>query len=167
MPSPPHHHIGKIYDFAIPQQQTRAAECVAHTVRVGDLFLNRIVAICHQHGLSGLEANVLSVLLNAEEPLPPYVISERLLVTRGAITKVLDTLAERGLVQRIAHQQDRRMLLIELMDEGLRVLEQYKPDLSRQSAQWVDTLNEEEQEMLIHLLKKLQPPPETSHPTAP
>ncbi len=151
------HQIGRTFDIDLPEHLSRANECVVHLVRTGDLFLERIIEITQRHGLSGLEGNVLSALYAAGEPLPPHVISERLLVTRGAITKVLDALVERAYVRRFAHQQDRRMLLIELTDAGLMVMEEYKPDLYEQSAQWVSQLNDEEQNTLIALLKKLQP----------
>ncbi|GCE03545.1 MarR family winged helix-turn-helix transcriptional regulator [Dictyobacter aurantiacus] len=153
----PSHQIGRTFDIDLPEHLSRANECIIHLVRIGDLFLERIIAVTQQHGLSGLEANVLSVLYAAREPLPPHVISERLLVTRGAITKVLDGLVERGYVRRFAHQYDRRMLLIELTDDGLTVMKQYKPDMYHQSAQWVQSLSDEEQEILVMLLKKLQP----------
>lgn len=151
------HQIGRTFEIDLPEHLSRANECVVHLVRTGDLFLGRIIEITQRHGLSGLEGNVLSVLYTVNEPLPPHVISERLLVTRGAITKVLDGLVERGYVRRFAHQQDRRMLLIELTDAGLAVLKEYKPDLYEQSAQWVNALSDEEQDALIALLKKLQP----------
>lgn len=151
------HQISRTFDIDLSEHLPRANECIVHLVRIGDLFLERIIAVTQQHGLSGLEANVLSVLYAATEPLPPHAISERLLVTRGAITKVLDGLVERGYVRRFAHQYDRRMLLIALTNDGLSVMKQYKPDMYHQSAQWVQPLSDEEQETLIILLKKLQP----------
>lgn len=88
----------------------------------------------------------LEILRGAREPLPPHVISQRLCVTRGTVTGVLDTLEQHGLVRRLAHPDDRRKLLVEITEPAVRLLDDLLPRLHRLEREWLDCLSPSEQE---------------------
>jgi DNA-binding MarR family transcriptional regulator len=100
--------------------------------------------------------NALEILRGAGEPLPPSVVSERLLVTRATVTSLVDSLERRGLVRRGPHPADRRMLLVQLTPEGRAVLEEFMPWLHHTERSWLAGLDEGEKEQLILLLGKVQ-----------
>src|SRR5262245_57040209 len=56
--------------------------------------------------LSAAASQILAIVEGAREPLPPHVIAERLLVTSGTMTSLLDTLERRGLIRRVPHPTD-------------------------------------------------------------
>jgi DNA-binding MarR family transcriptional regulator len=68
----------------------------------------------------GLSAGELLALahLSVDGPLGPTELTHRLHMTTGAMTAMLDRLAERGFVVREPHASDRRRIMVRLSDEG-------------------------------------------------
>jgi DNA-binding MarR family transcriptional regulator len=56
--------------------------------------------------------------------LPLGKISDRLQVHRASVTNVIDKLADRGYVERVGHERDRRAILARITKEGRRVARQ-------------------------------------------
>jgi len=136
--------------------QERATACVVNLIRTGGLLDGRAAEVVRPYGISAAGANVLAILAGAGEPLPPNVISSRLLVTRGAVTQLLDSLEKRSLIRRISHPGDRRMLLIEITDQGIETHQQFQPTLYQHDVEWMGGLSGEEQARLLTLLHKVQ-----------
>ncbi len=133
-----------------------ASEGVANLIRTGEILLTQVSTLLRHYGLSLTAVNILTILSGAGEPLPPHEIGERLLITRGGITQLLDTLQKRSLVRRVAHPHDRRMLLIEITDEGKQLIQAVQPELFRYDVLWMDGLDTQEQKLLVELLGKIQ-----------
>jgi DNA-binding MarR family transcriptional regulator len=114
------------------------------------------VRLLRCYGLSPSGFNVLEILRGSFEPLPPSVITDHMLITRGTMTKVLDSLEKSGLVRRTIHPRDRRMLLIEITEEGARRMNALLPRLHQLERQWFDVLTSDEQETLVRLLGSVQ-----------
>src|SRR5438874_1735159 len=66
------------------------------------------------HRLSGTAKQALAILDGAGEPLEPGVIADRLIITSGSTTSLLDTLEKAGLVRRTRHPEDRRKVLVDI-----------------------------------------------------
>jgi len=110
-----------------------------------------------EHGLSGTAKQALCVIEGAGEPLEPSVIAERLIITTGSMTSMLNTLEQRGLVRRQPHPEDRRKLLISITAEGTAIVDGMTPALhSRERTIICDALTEPEQRQLRMLLAKVQ-----------
>ncbi len=87
-------------------------------------------------------------------PIETRAIATSQGVTRATVTSSVDTLERRGFVRRMAHEADRRLVLVELTAEGLACIEQVYPRFNREiEAGIVAGLTEEEQEQLAHLLR--------------
>lgn len=119
--------------------------------------------VAHEHdrlfrpfGLTGPAYNVLVILAGAGEPLPPYVIGDRLLVTRGTVTGLLDTLERKGLVSRQPHPDDRRMLLVELTPAARPLMRQVAATVLPAQAEFMAGLSTAEKDDLVRLLGKVQ-----------
>jgi DNA-binding MarR family transcriptional regulator len=56
--------------------------------------------------------------------LPLGKISDRLQVHRASVTNVIDKLADRGYVERVSHERDRRAILARITKEGKRAARQ-------------------------------------------
>ena len=67
-------------------------------------------------GLTFVEYTVLRVL--DDGPKSPSRLAEYVVRTTGGMTKIVDRLAKRGLVVRVADPDDRRGVLVELTGEG-------------------------------------------------
>ena len=107
-------------------------------------------------GLSTATFNVLMILEGSREPLCPYEIGERLLVTRGTVTGLLDSLEKQGLVRRVPHPADRRMLQIELTETARSLLADVWHEHFPAEDEMTSVLTDREKETLVRLLGKLQ-----------
>jgi MarR family 2-MHQ and catechol resistance regulon transcriptional repressor len=113
--------------------------------------------MAREHGIPSATAfNVLTILHGAGEPLPPSVIADRMIVTRGTMTSVLDSLQRHGLVRRVPHASDRRMVLVEITREGISSVEAVLPRFHDAEQRWMSCLTVEEQHSLLHMIALLQ-----------
>lgn len=139
-----------------PAASARATECAMNLVRTTDLLEKRIARLLQPYGLSPATGLVLSVLADAEAPVAPNAIAERLIISRASVTSLIDSLEKRGYVKRQPHVSDRRMLSIELTDAGRKVAEEFRPVVHQHEAVWLGVLGEGEQEELIRTLHRVQ-----------
>lgn len=134
----------------------RATECAMNLVLTADLIVKRISVLLQPFGLSPASGLVLSILADSEAPLPPNKIADRLIISRATVTGLVDSLEGRGYAQRIPHQSDRRMLLVQLTDKGRQVANQFRPIVHQHQKLWLEVLSEDEQQRLIDSLQRLQ-----------
>ena len=88
-------------------------------------WLNRLpaagvgIAVDYQqsYGLSYVDAKALELLYSA--PMGPRQLAEKLQMSPAGITKLVDRLERRGLVQRRRHPADRRRSLVFVTDKAL------------------------------------------------
>jgi len=70
-----------------------------------------------EFGLSIMEYRILKTL-NNEGPQPMIKLAEANLITQGWVTSIVDKLEEKGLVNRIRSQEDRRVINIVVTERG-------------------------------------------------
>ena len=110
-----------------------------------------------QYQLSPSARGVLAVVEGAGQPLEPSVIAERLVVTTGSMTSLLDNLEKRGLIRRLPHPHDRRKLLIDITPAAQTIVDELLPALHTRERDVIgDALTAAEQRSLLRSLAKLQ-----------
>lgn len=139
-----------------PGASLKATESAMNLVRTADLLVKRIAVLVQPFELTPSSGLALGILADAEAPLPPNLIAERLIISRASVTSLLDSLERRGYVRRLPHSTDRRMLLIELTDAGRQVAHECRLLVHQQQKAWLATLTEHEQDQLINALHRLQ-----------
>jgi len=139
-----------------PGASPTATESAMNLARTADMLVKRIGELVAPFGLSPSSALALGILADAEAPLPPHQIAEKLIISRATITGLLDSLEKRGYVRRVPHTSDRRMLLIELTDSGRQVAHDFRLRVHQQQKAWLAALSQPEQEQLIGALHRLQ-----------
>ena len=91
---------------------------VAMAVRRLDLMMSQMhLEMCERLGLSAAELLALAHL-SVDGPLGPTELTRRLHMTTGAMTAMLDRLAERDYVVREPHETDRRRIVVRLTAAG-------------------------------------------------
>lgn len=110
--------------------------------------------ILKESGLSNSEYRTLAIL-DRQEGERLTAISERLLLSKSTITRVIDGLEDRGWVERIPDPHDRRALRVVLTDKG--AAERQRISWAHQEAldQVFQHLEEREQEYLRVILCSL------------
>lgn len=133
-----------------------ASEIVVGVIGLGSVLVSRAERWARPHGIPSASAlQVLAILESAGNALPPSVITERMLVTKGALTGIIDSLERRGLVRRRPHPTSRRMLLVAITPLGRKRLRVFIPLLNRNEERFVSVLSEREQRQFLRLLARL------------
>ncbi|WP_084410883.1 MarR family winged helix-turn-helix transcriptional regulator [Paenibacillus glacialis] len=113
-------------------------------------------------GLNSTEFGVLDLLYH-KGPQPLQKIGEKVLISSGNITYVVDKLQNKNLLVRIASPDDRRVIFADLTDEGRAFIEEVFPQHQTTIVDSVGGLDEEEKTQAIELLKKLGLSAENKH----
>lgn len=121
---------------------SRATEVALGLLRTNDLFAAATAALLRPHGLTQSSYNVLRILRGAgDEGLPCAQIGQRMVSRVPDVTRLVDRLVERGLVDRQRSESDRRVVWIRLLPTGrelLAELDQPIEDLNRQLCSGLD-----------------------------
>src|SRR3954447_17623469 len=150
--------VGADFEAEYPGADALATECFVNLWRAAELLVglhNRHTM--DQYQLSPSARDVLAVVEGAGQPLEPSVIAERLVVTTGSMTSLLDNLEKRGLGPRLPHPDDRRKLLIDITPDARAVVDELLPTLHARERDVIGAaLTASEQRTLLRLLAKLQ-----------
>ena len=107
--------------------------------------------------LSQSARQILAIIEGAGEPLEPTVIAERLLITTGSVTSLLDNLERRALIRRQPHPHDRRKLLVDITPAAQAIVDELLPSLHAREQDVISAaLSVKEQRELRRLIAKLQ-----------
>jgi DNA-binding MarR family transcriptional regulator len=95
---------------------------VTSIMRVQQILLARLNGLLEPFDLTFARYEALMLLFYSRRgELPLGKISDRLQVHRASVTNVVDKLAERGYVERMQHETDRRAVLARITKRGRRI----------------------------------------------
>lgn len=107
-----------------------------------------------RHGLGATEFAVMEVLFH-RGPLMIGEVSERVLLTSGSTTYVVDKLEGRGLLHRRACREDRRVTYVDLTEEGRALMGEIFPEHAEALRRAMEGLTTEEKRIAAALLRRL------------
>lgn len=161
--------VGDEFEDEYPGASALATECYANLLRAGDLLMelhNRQTREDYQ--LSPSARQILAIIEGAGQPLEPSVIAERLLITTGSMTSLLDTLAKRGLIRRLPHPGDRRKLLVDITPDAQAIVDDFLPSFHARERELISSaLTPAEQRQLLGLVAKIQQAATQASPAPP
>ncbi len=106
------------------------------------------------HGLNVTEFAVLELLFH-KGAMPLQQIGQRILLTSGSMTYVIDRLVEKGFVERQRCAKDQRIFYATLTELGQTLMIETFPKHEQTICQLMSVLSESEQEIVIQSLKKI------------
>ncbi len=106
-------------------------------------------------GLTPSQADVIFALGNAGGANFKE-ISRMTLITKGTLTGVVDRLAQKGLVERVASTEDRRSIRLVLTREGQTVFEREFPRQMSYLKQRFDRLSKAEMQAAARMLRRVR-----------
>jgi DNA-binding MarR family transcriptional regulator len=149
--------VGGGFSAEFPGAVASSAEAAANLVRTATELLNELqrrrTAIAP---VSASAFQALAVIEGAGEPLPSHVIADRLLVSTASMTSLLDTLERRGFAARLPHPNDRRKILVEITDDGRRVVDRMLPVVHAADTEAFSGLTETERQVMIDVLTRVR-----------
>jgi DNA-binding MarR family transcriptional regulator len=125
-------------------------------LRAGNGVRRRMAGVLASAQLTLQQYNVLRILRGADpERLPTLEIAERMIERTPGITRLMDGLARKGLVDRERSAADRRTVLCGITPAGLGLLAELDQPVDDSDRSAVASLSEEEQATLVALLKRI------------
>ncbi|WP_034045302.1 MarR family winged helix-turn-helix transcriptional regulator [Wocania ichthyoenteri] len=104
-------------------------------------------------GISPQQYNILRILRGTDKPLKVQTIKDRMIDRAPNATRLMDKLCAKQLIERIPCPSDRRVVHIQIMKEGLTLLQKISKDLN---TDLLEHLTEQEAQQLSDLLDKIR-----------
>ncbi|MEZ0247482.1 MAG: MarR family winged helix-turn-helix transcriptional regulator [Methylophilaceae bacterium] len=138
------------------EMDVTAVQTFLNLLRVASDVIENLDACLARHDLLQGRWWVL-ILLMREQNLTasPSVLAEKAGVTRATMTGLLDSLERTGLIERIPHDEDRRMLNVRLTEKGQQRLDEVMPDYYSRVALVMKELSENDRNLLMEMLQKV------------
>ena len=114
-------------------------------LRTADVLLRRMNSIVQPFGITLQQFNVLRILPGGgKRGLPTLEIGERMLVATFQITRILDRLEKKKLIQRERDQSDRRHVFCTLANQGASILKDLDEPMTSGDEQYLKMLTPNE-----------------------
>ena len=105
--------------------------------------------------LSITEFSVLEVLFYQGKQTIQQ-IGNRILISSGSMTYVIDKLEQKGMIKRNDCKEDRRVIHITLTTGGMEMMENIMPKYQDMVDSFFEDLTEDESELMIHFFNKVR-----------
>ena len=140
-----------------PSIDTGPLEVTGRLSRIGPLLGRRQEAVFSRFGVNRGEVGALSALRVSGPPhrLSPTRLGRGLMLSSAGVTSRIDRLERRGLVRCLPDPDDRRGVIVELTDEGARLVDEAVAAVAESDRQLLARLDADEIAQLQALLKKL------------
>ncbi|MGE3819621.1 MAG: MarR family winged helix-turn-helix transcriptional regulator [Isosphaeraceae bacterium] len=146
--------LKKRLPFATPWE-----EVLLNLRRTDDQLQAAFARLFKAHGLSDPSYNVLRILRGEGAPLPCLEIAGRMVTRLPDVTRLIDRLESKGLVQRSRTEEDRRVVLIAITAAGLTLLASLDEPVQSLTRELLGHLSHEELDQLNALLVKARRAP--------
>jgi len=107
-----------------------------------------------KNNLGITEFSVLEVLYHMDKSTIQQ-IGSKILISSGSMTYIIDKLEQRGLLIRSACPDDRRVIHVALTNDGNKLMDNIMPKHRELVDYLLGSLNDDEANMLVALLKKI------------
>jgi len=122
--------------------------------RAHSMFLDIMEPMIEERGFSWIQYVVLAALRDGIA-VNPKTICAQIRHDSGALTRVIDQLAERGLLERVRRDRDRRKVELQLTPAGRETIESIIPLIVDKLNEILTDFSKAELQELLRLLVKL------------
>ncbi|MFK5959529.1 MAG: MarR family transcriptional regulator [Lutibacter sp.] len=103
--------------------------------------------------ISEQQYNILRILRGAKEAITVNTVKKKMVQKSPNSTRLMDKLCDKGLIERIRCENDRRVVYVKINKNGLDLLEEIKME---DFDNYLDCLSEKEVKVLNKLLDKIR-----------
>ena len=122
--------------------ESPAQEAMLNLLVAAGHIRERLDRICHEYAITHGQYNVLRILRGAHPGgYPRGEIACRMLERAPDVTRLIDRLEERGLVERGRSDEDRRLSITRITDRGLKLLEEMRPRIEEAHAYFAERVS--------------------------
>lgn len=139
----------------VPELDAASTETMLLFMRTASNLFKYIYEGLAAHGLSHGKLRVLITMYTSSHKMfTPSEIAEQQGISRPTVTGLLDGLERDGIVERISHSNDRRMVMVRLTDSGTEMLQKVLPEIFLKVSRLMSEFDEQDRQTLIALLDK-------------
>jgi len=150
MPSELQRELKQNRPFVAPTQEAAVA-----LLRTADLVRRSLLAVIEQHDITVQQYNVLRILRGAGEGgLPTLEIAERMIEQTPGITRLIDRLELKHLVERERSSTDRRQVFVRITAAGLSLLSRLDDPIREAEREALSILSDRQLAQLLSLLDR-------------
>jgi DNA-binding MarR family transcriptional regulator len=129
-------------------------EAILNLQRTAALVDQVLAGTFKPYGISDTQYNALRILRGAgEQGLACQELAQRMITRDPDITRLLDRLESRKLIERSRSRDDRRVVLTRISEAGLKLLASMDSDVKEVPGKVLGHLGEKRLRSLIHLLE--------------
>ncbi|MDT8393281.1 MAG: MarR family transcriptional regulator [Bacteroidales bacterium] len=130
---------------------------VVNILRAGKILDHKVSEALKEFGITHIQFNILRIL-EAGKPgkLSLGEIKEGLLFPTSDVSRLLDRLVKRDLVERTICFENRRKLEVSITEEGLEVIRQSLAKIEKKlDGYYKDAVSENERDQIIDIMKRI------------
>lgn len=138
-----------------PELDCSSMGVVGRVRRTSEQWKKQMEVVFKQHQLSSIEFDILATLRRSQAPLTPTELYQTLMLSSGVMSTRIESLVQRGLLQRLASEEDRRSCQVELTEKGIALIDPVVSEHVDNMESMLSPLDKSERDQLAMLLKKL------------
>ncbi|KAB1159727.1 MULTISPECIES: MarR family winged helix-turn-helix transcriptional regulator [Tenacibaculum] len=142
--------ISKDINSTFPNNKVKAFINIKYTA---NWILSKENEFFRPYGISPQQYNILRILRGAKEPIKVQVIKDRMIERAPNATRLMDKLCDKKLINRMRCDHDRRVVFINITNQGLELLETIDSNID---VDFIENITEEEAIQLSNLLDKIR-----------
>ena len=137
--------------------RSREQQATLGLLRTADALKRSLSQLIEPHGITPQQYNVLRILRGAgPEGLPTLTIGERMIEQTPGVTRLVDRLEKKGLVDRKPCPRDRRRVYCLITPKGLDLLKELDEPVDKWDIRAVSVLPRGELDTLIGSLERVR-----------
>jgi DNA-binding MarR family transcriptional regulator len=137
--------------------RSREQQATLGLLRTAEALKRSLAQLVESHGITAQQYNVMRILRGAgPEGLPTLTIGERMIEQTPGVTRLVDRLERKGLVDRKPCPKDRRRVFCVITEKGLALLKDLDEPVNRWDAHNVAVLQPSDVDSLISLLDRVR-----------
>ena len=123
--------------------------------RASKVVLEEANKLIESYKLNPTEFAVLELLYHKGRQ-PIQKIGQKILLSSGSMTYVVDKLEKKGLIERVFCKEDKRVTYMSITAAGKELIEEIFPSHEEKINELMSALSESEQDMAIELVEKIR-----------
>ncbi len=143
-------NISKDINSTFPTERIKALVNIKYTA---NWLTNKEIKFLKPFGISPQQYNILRILKGAGEQVKVQVVKERMIERSPNATRLMDKLCDKGLIERMRCEEDRRVVFVEINKNGLGLLDKVK---GLRENEFLNKISIDEAKKLNEILDKIR-----------
>lgn len=142
--------FSKEINSTFPNERIKALLNIKYTANYLDTIGNTFLK---PFNVSEQQYNILRILRGAKEAITVNTVKDRMVQKSPNSTRLMDKLYDKGLIDRVRCEHDRRVVYVKINNNGLVLLDEIKMD---EFDSYITAISEKEAKVLNEILDKIR-----------